>query len=791
MIYLFAVLFGIALLAPYLHRLFRPWTGWVLSAVPAGAFVYCLTFIDPVLTEGQPQVMKYGWFPAMDVNLTFLVDGLSLFFALLITGVGTLIVLYGSGYLKGDPDIGRFYLMLLLFMGSMLGLVLASNLVVLFVFWEGTSFTSYFLIGYNHEEKKARRNALQALLITGIGGLAMFAGFLLIRLSGVGGGTFELIALLEVGAALRAHRLYVPIMILVAAGAVTKSAQFPFHVWLPNAMVAPTPVSAYLHSATMVKAGVYLLARLLPILGGTALWTGLIVPFGATTMLITAWLAICYTDLKQILAYSTLMILGLLVMLIGIGGEYAVKATVIMILAHALYKGTLFMVAGAVDHEAGTRDITQLNGLLRVMPITGTCACVAALSMAGIVPLIGFIGKEVFLEATLHADSFPVLFTGLGVVSSIGVIVSAGLVSVYPFLGGDTRAPEHPHEAPVEMWLGPVVLAGMSLLFGVWSSLIDTSLLSAAGTSMMGTSTEYHLALYHGLNTPLLLSGVSLAAALVVYAYWDVLRKHPVPSGYRAAFGWAPDRAYDYIIKGLKGTAYIQTRILQSGLLRNYLLIIFSTFFLLVGASLLLNTSILEQIRTLRVEHLRQMVRSVFFYEWMIVLLMIGGAFAAVWARTKLAAVISLGIAGFSVALLYMFYSAPDLAITQILVETLTVVLIALVMAYLPETPEDRAFTGRRTLDMVVAGGSGLVVTVLLMLVLTGTFDPELKEFFAEKSYLEGHGRNIVNVILVDFRALDTLGEITVLGTAAIGVYALINMRPEDESTDKQEEKGS
>jgi multicomponent Na+:H+ antiporter subunit A len=796
MIYLFVLIFGIGLIAPFLHRITGSWTGWLLALLPAGVFVYMLSFADPVLSGGETILITYPWLPGENVHLSFLVDGLSLFFALLISGIGTLIVLYGSGYLKGDPNIGRFYLSLLLFMGSMLGVVLANNLVALFVFWEGTSFTSYLLIGYEHENETARRNALQALLVTGLGGLAMFAGFMLMSIAG---GSFELSVLMQEPETLTQHYMYAPILILITAGAITKSAQFPFHFWLPNAMVAPTPVSAYLHSATMVKAGVYLLARLLPLLGGTALWTGLIVPFGAVTMAVTAWLALCYTDLKQILAYSTLMILGLLVMLIGMGEKYAIKATVIMILAHALYKGTLFMVAGAVDHEAGSRDITELDGLIHEMPFTGTAACVAALSMAGIIPLIGFIGKETVLEATLHTHAYPILLTGVTVFASIGVIVAAGLVSVYPFFGRELQAPsDHTHEAPLTMWLGPVVLAGLSLLFGLWSSLIDHSLLSAAATSMTagGKQVDLHLALWHGVNTPLLLSLLSIVLAVAVYVFWNTLREGRLLRGFRTGFGWAPDRSYDYAIKGLKGAAHWQTRYLQTGQLRHYLVTIFCTLVVLVGATLLGKTNLVQMVQQLDTGSLQAFVAQVYYYEWLIVLLLISGAFAAVAARTKLAAVISLGIAGFSVALLYMMYSAPDLAITQILVETLTVIVIALVMVYLPVTPDDYEVSGRRVRDAIIAGTSGLLVTTLVIMVVSLPFDPVLQEFFVKNSYKEAYGMNIVNVILVDFRAFDTLGEITVLGTAAVGVYALINLSPgasddpEEEHTDEANKHG-
>jgi len=781
MIFIFGLIFGAALLAPVLYRLFRSWTGWVLSAVPAVAFGYLLTFAGPVLVEGNTVHLAYTWFPSMQIHLTFYVDGLSLLFGYLITGIGTLIVIYGGGYLEGDRDVDRFYLSLLLFMGSMLGVVLSSNLIALFIFWEGTSFTSYLLIGYHYEDETSRRNALQALLVTGFGGLAMFAGLLLLQMAG---GSWELWELLDSGEVIRQHVYYAPLLLLILAGAFTKSAQFPFHFWLPNAMVAPTPVSAYLHSATMVKAGVYLLARLLPVLGGTLLWSATVTTFGAVTMVVTAWLALCYTDLKQILAYSTLLILGMLVMLIGMGTPAAVKGAVVMIIAHALYKGTLFMIAGCVDHEAGTRDVTELGGLFRSMPFTGACACLAALSMAGLPPVLGFIGKESVLEATLHfhhGSPVALLLTGAVVVASIGVFVASGLVSVRPFIGLRERAPvEHLHEAPVSMLLGPGLLSLGGVVLGLWPASVDHTLLSGATSAMIGGDTSFHLALFHGVNKPLLISAGVVVVGIVLYLFWTRLHDGAVFQNVRGLFGEAPDRTYDYAVKGLKGTAYYQTRVLQSGILRYYMMFVFVTFVVLVGYSILTRAPLPPYEVT---------GTGPRFYEWVVVVFMVAGAFAAVWARTKLAAIISLGITGFSVAMLYMLFSAPDLVITQFLVETLTVILIALVMVYLPVTPQDPDLHWGKLRDAAIAIASGACVTGLALLSLSAPFDTGLIDQFTGMSYKEAYGRNIVNVILVDFRALDTLGEITVLGTAAVGVYALIKLVPDgNESAGSGEE---
>ncbi|MFB3140368.1 MAG: proton-conducting transporter membrane subunit, partial [Candidatus Acidiferrales bacterium] len=382
--------FVMALAAPWLHRIARSTSGWVLALFPLALTVYFAGQAGRV-AAGEVLAVSIDWVPSLGIALSFYLDGLSLLFALLISGIGALVVVYAGGYLAGHAHLGRFYAFLLMFLASMLGLVLANNVITLFVFWELTSVSSYLLIGFEHEREAARQAALQALLVTGLGGLALLAGLLLL---GQAGGSMELSELLTRGEAIQAHPFYAPILLLILAGAFTKSAQFPFHFWLPSAMEAPTPVSAYLHSATMVKAGIYLLARFNPVLGGTELWFYIVTAAGAATMLVGAYLAFQQSDLKRILAYSTMSALGMMVLLLGLGTELAVKAAIVSILVHALYKGALFLVAGAVEHETGTRDVDRLGGLRRAMPITAAAAALAALSMAGLPPLFGFIGKE-------------------------------------------------------------------------------------------------------------------------------------------------------------------------------------------------------------------------------------------------------------------------------------------------------------------------------------------------------------------------------------------------------------
>ena len=759
---LVAVLLGfvVAVFAPWINRLLKDSAGWALALVPAGLFVYFATFL-PLIASGETFRETTPWVPYINIHFSFYIDGLSLLFALIISGIGTFIMIYGGGYLKGDRDIARFYLSLLMFMGSMLGVVLSDNLLTLFIFWELTSFTSYLLIGYYHEKEASRRAALQALLVTGTGGLAMLGGVILMALAG---GSMEITELVNEADVIREHGFYIAILILVCAGAFTKSAQFPFHYWLPAAMEAPTPVSAYLHSATMVKAGVYLLARFNPILGGTDWWLWLVTGFGAVTMVVAAWLALSYTDMKRVLAYSTVMALGTLVMLIGMGHPYAMQAMVVFLLGHSLYKGALFMMAGSVDHEAGTRDVLLLGGLRKVMPYTFAFGTIAALSMAGIPLFLGFIGKELVYEAALGFSPAPVLIIIVAVLANIAVVASSGIVIIRPFFGELKKTPKHVHEAPVSMWIGPAVLGVLSLAFGFLPFLLSDSIMVPAATAVAGAPLEFHLAIWHGINLPLILSVVTLLGGILVYKVWDNLRGSVMP-GYKTAFATIPEAAYDFSLNSMLSVAYWQTLLFQSGNLRYYVMTIVVFTVLLVGYPLVSKAGIYIPVDW----------SDIHFYEWLLAGLMIAGVLAAATARSGLIAVISLGVVGYSIALIYLLFSAPDLAITQMLVETLTVILVALVLIKLPGVPRKSSPVGRAR-NIVIAVSAGLMITLTLFAALTIPFDPFMAGYFSENSYVIAHGRNIVNVILVDFRALDTLGEITVLAVAGVGIFALIKL---------------
>lgn len=537
----------------------RSATGWILALLPLGLFIYLAGFIKTV-AGGQVIVVSHAWAPSLGIDLSFYLDGLSLTFALLISGIGALVVIYAGGYMDGDERVGRLYLFLLMFMASMLGLALSGNLITLFIFWELTSVSSYLLIGFDHEREEARAAALQALLVTGLGGLALLAGLIMV---GLAGGSFELDALLGRGDVIRSHPLYLPMLLLVLLGAFTKSAQFPFHFWLPGAMEAPAPISAYLHSATMVKAGVYLLARLAPVLGGTDEWHHIVTITGAVTMLAGALLALGQTDLKRLLAWSTVSALGTLTLLIGLGTTPAIKAAMVFLLVHSLYKGALFLVTGALDHENGTRDVTRLGGLMRAMPVTASAAILAALSMAGLPPLFGFIGKELLYEAMLQAPNAAWVVTGSGVLANVIMVALAAVIALRSFLGNRIETPKEAHEAPPAMLLGPALLALLGLVIGLAPDMLAAPLVAAAVSATRAEPTEIRLALWHGVNPVLLLSLATVAGGAVLYLLRAKLYR--LNKRLHAAAEYGPALWYKLTLDGLMSVAKMQTRVLQNG----------------------------------------------------------------------------------------------------------------------------------------------------------------------------------------------------------------------------------
>ncbi|QPC87177.1 putative monovalent cation/H+ antiporter subunit A [Mesorhizobium sp. NBSH29] len=756
-----------ALAAPFLTRALKHNAAWLLALLPLWNFFYFASLLGTV-SSGQTIKGGYSWIPSLNVNLSWYLDGLSLTFALLITGIGTLIMLYSGGYLKGHAQQGRFFSFMLMFMGAMQGLVLSDSFLMLFVFWELTSITSFLLIGFDNAREASRRAALQALVVTGAGGLALLAGLLVIwQATGIN----DMSTLLQSGSALRDAPLYMAALILVLGGAFTKSAQVPFHFWLPNAMEAPTPVSAYLHSATMVKAGVYLLMRLNPAMGDTVAWETILPLFGGATLLTGTVLAMRQTDLKLMLAYTTVASLGLLVMLTGFGSDKAVKAAVLYLIAHSMFKGALFMVAGLIDHEAGTRDITKLGGLRRAMPITFTAGILAALSMGGLPLFFGFLAKEEIYAALGFTSGWAAFLTLVAIVGNALMLAIGFLVGLKPFRGAEEKHLAKAHEGPPLLWLGPIILALSGLGAALLSPLAHTLFSSPMSSAVAGKSVSVEISTIPHIGMPLLLSLVTVALGIVFYLRADAIRARV--DAVLKTIGWGPDLGFDQAMRGLIRVARVITSIVHNGRLDIYL----TVTFIAVAVALLVPMVIYDELPVMPA------FPNLAFYEWGVLAIAMIGLGAVVYANDRLTAIVSLGIQGFAVALLFMLMGAPDLSFTQFMVETLSVVILALVMTRLKLTPSDRRPTGQKALDISIAVACGTGFGLLLLNVTQLPFDTTLSDFFNAQSKVIAHGRNVVNVIIVDFRGIDTLGEIGVVMITGLAILALIRIRVQREPT--------
>ncbi|MCW2307926.1 putative monovalent cation/H+ antiporter subunit A [Rhodobium gokarnense] len=766
-LFLLAVLspFAAAAVAPFFTRFLGHRAGWLLALVPLGIFALIASHIGEV-AHGTNRVIAYDWVPSYGIKLSYYLDGLSSLFAMLVSGIGVFIVIYSGGYLKGHRYLGRFLSFMLLFMGSMLGVVLADNLITLFIYWELTSITSFLLIGFDNNREASRRAALQALLVTGAGGLSLLAAFLLISSST---GITEMSVLNASGDILRDSALYLPIFILVLGGAFTKSAQFPMHFWLPNAMEAPTPVSAYLHSATMVKAGVYLLMRMHPSLGGTELWTTVLPIFGGITLISGTLLAVRQTDLKLMLAYTTVASLGLLVMLTGTSIDAAITGAVLYLFAHSLFKGGLFMVAGTIDHEAGTRDITRLGGLGRAMPITFFAAALAGLSMSGLPPFIGFIAKEVLYDGTFGATTYNWVVTATAVAGNALMLVIAAAVALKPFTGEKVETPKHAHEGPASLWLGPVTLSLIGLGTALFAHTTGEYLIGPMAAAISGGTAEVNLHLIPAhFGAPLVLSIITVALGIAIFLVLDTARG--IVAATLKAIGWGPDRGFDQVVRLIVRSAIVITRVIQPGRMQTYMFVVFLFTALALFVPLFAYGEMPEWPEW-------PALSGSNFYEWAIIAIAVLGVGAVLIARTRLNAIVSLGIQGFAVALIFMLFGAPDLSFTQFMVETLSVVILALVMTRL-----DLGHHGHRPMPAMIRDGTvavavGVGLGLLLLSVTQWPFDARLSEFFTANSRVIAHGRNIVNVIIVDFRGLDTLGEIAVVMTTGLAILALIRIR--------------
>ncbi|WP_333899805.1 putative monovalent cation/H+ antiporter subunit A [Agrobacterium pusense] len=752
-----------ALAAPALVKRFGHNAAWILAIAPALSFVHFALML-PQVAAGGVVTGGYAWVPSFNLSFSWFIDGLSLTFALLITGIGLLIVLYAGGYMKGHPQQGRFLSFLLLFMGAMLGVVVSDSLLMLFVYWELTSITSFLLIGFDHERAASRRAALQALVVTGGGGLLLLAGLIFIwDMSGM----TQLSMLVRSGDILRDSPFYLAALLLVLGGAFTKSAQFPFHFWLPNAMEAPTPVSAYLHSATMVKAGVYLLMRLNPVLGDTAAWQILLPFFGGLTMLTGALLAIRQTDLKLMLAYTTVSSLGLLVMLTGFGSDHAIEAAVLYLVAHSLFKGALFMVAGIIDHETGTRDVTKLGGLRRAMPVTFAAALAAAISMAGLPPFFGFLAKEEIYYALAHGNPRAVLFTGIAILGNGLMFAVAFAVALKPFLGKPVKTPKQAHEGPLLLWLGPALLALKGLTIALFSGIAHFYISTPMASAIAGEARPVEISLIPHIGVPLGLSLLTIALGIVLYTQLSAVRGL-IDRTFRA-LGAGPDRGFDVFIEMLVKMSFHITRLIQPGRLEFYV----TATFAVIAAVLLVPLFLYGELPSMP-----SWPRDAPIHELTFIAIAVAGLIAVLTASSRLTAIIALGIQGFAVAVIFLLFGAPDLSFTQFMVETLSVVILTLVMTRLRLSPSDHRGLGQKLLDSSIAIACGTGFALYLMRATQVSFDNRLTDFYNSYSKVIAHGANVVNVIIVDFRGTDTLGEIAVVMITGLAILALIRIRP-------------
>ena len=736
-------------------------TGLTALAPVAGLLV--LAVYLPVALSREVVSLQYEWLPQLGINFSLHLDGLSFLFALLILGVGLLVTLYARYYLGEHESLPRFFASLLLFMGAMLGVVLAGNLLLMLMFWELTSLSSFLLIGYWQHRHDARIGARMALAVTGGGGLALLAGIILI---GRVVGSYELTDVLAAGDLIRAHSLYPVILVLVLLGVFTKSAQFPFHFWLPHAMAAPTPVSAYLHSATMVKAGVFLLARLYPALSGTDWWFYLVTLAGLSTLLIGAITALFQHDLKGLLAYSTVSHLGLITMLFGLGSDLAPVAAIFHIINHATFKASLFMAAGIIDHETGTRDMRRINGLWKYMPHTAMLAMVASLAMAGVPLLNGFLSKEMFFAETLHQQllgSFSGLIPALATVAAVfSVAYSLRFIHDVFFNGEPVNLPKFPpHEPPRFMKIPVEILVFLCILVGTFPAFSVAGLLASAAQASLGHQLpEYSLSIWHGFNLPLLMSALAMLGGVLLYAFRGPLYRwyDGLPTlNALESFGSILQRSYTRTSRAMS--------VLQAVSLQRYIAILLLSLVLVVWWALLPMQSLggggeLSATDPLTLLGLLAMC--------LVALLTV------IYHRKRLRALVTLGLAGLIVSMLFARFSAPDLALTQLVVEVVTILLMLLVLNFMPATTPTESSSLRRLRDFCIAAAGGGLFAVLGYAVLSRPYDNSLAQYYLANSVPGGGGTNVVNVVLVDFRGFDTLGEISVLAITAVAILALL-----------------
>lgn len=778
-----------AILIPFIYnKLSRLHIGWIVLAVPAIIFIGLVRYI-PAIASGETFLFILNWIPSFHINLHTYLDGLSIIFGLLITGIGVLVVLYSIYYLSAEESLKHFYVYLLMFMGAMLGVVFSDHMMVLYAFWELTSISSFLLIAFWYHRKGSRYGAKKSLLITVSGGIAMLAGFLMLHFIT---DTYSIREIISSVGTLKNHSLFPVAMILILLGAFTKSAQFPFHIWLPDAMEAPTPVSAYLHSATMVKAGIYLVARFTPVFGGEASWFWIVTSVGLMTLFWGAFSAIRQTDLKALLAYSTVSQLGLIMSLFGISSTsfhtnisiestlytQAAFAALFHLVNHSTFKGALFMVVGIVDYQVGTRDIRRLGGLISLMPISFSIALIGSFSMAGLPPFNGFLSKEMFFTAVLNVSHFDIFnLQTFGNIIPIVAWVASVLTFIYcmiivfkTFLGSyqEEKLEKQSQEPSFGMLVAPITLAILVVLIFLFPNVIGDYVIRPAMTSIyplidLSTYAGHHISAWHGFQPELYMTIAIIILGFLLYKYkhlWErVYRLFPEK--------WSLDALYNNIMTHAESGSSKITSTYMTGFLRHYLLYIY-IFLVFVTCGVLFytgafsfNTSFDTPIQT---------------FEWIIVLVMIVAGISILFAKTRLAAILLNGVLGFSMAMLFILFRAPDLALTQIVVETVTTALFLLCFYFLPEWESHSKRKKVNIGHLLISIAVGATFVLIALSIKSEQLFATISSYF-ENAYELAGGNNIVNAILGDFRAFDTMLEVVVLFISGIGVYSLIKIK--------------
>ena len=783
--------FIFAMAVPYIYKKFTPriHTGWFVFIIPLLIFTYLLTFI-PQISSGNTVSATVPWLPSYNINFTTYVDGLSLVFGLLISGIGALVILYSVYYMsKHREALHNFYVYLLLFMGAMLGVVFSDNIFVLYVFWELTSVSSFLLIAYWYEREKSRYGAQKSMLITIFGGLAMLAGFIMLAMIS---DTYSIREMVRNATMFPSQPLFIPAMILILIGAFTKSAQFPFSIWLPDAMEAPTPISAYLHSATMVKAGIYLVARLTPIFGGSAEWFWLVSGVGMITLLYGSVNAVRQTDLKALLAYSTISQLGLIMSLLGLGSAslyykigddssvyaIAIFAAIFHLVNHSTFKGCLFMVVGIIDHETGTRDIRRLGGLMHLMPISFTLTVIGSFAMAGIPPFNGFLSKEMFFTAVLNASQMTV-FNGDYMMLFIPII--AWIASVFTFVYSmilvfkTFRGKNKPeklgrkvHEAPIGMLIPPLVLGSLVILIFFFPNVLSHYLLKPALAAVLPTLAQagelnVKISAWHGWNAELFMTIGVIGIGTLLYIY---LKKwYPIYRIYPE--GLTLNNLYNLGLETMENMSRLITNRYMTGFVRDYLVYIFLFIILLTGGTMWLFDGFYFDPSN---------DAPVNLFEAGLMIAMVVTAITVLFSKNRITSIVAVGGLGFLVSFFFVLFRAPDLALTQLVVETVTTALFLLCFYHLPQLRKEISTVRFKAVNAMISIGVGVVVTIVALSANGNRFFESISSYY-ENSYELAGAKNIVNAILVDFRGFDTMLEILVLTIAGLGVYTLIKLR--------------